>query len=352
MKKSNFLIEDIFYKKPKTRKELTKIEEKMSLGATLYIPSVKDSWGQKYICGGYNSLNTLVIDFEDSILEEDINIKNLEKVKSNLENIVENSLKKNLDNPKIFFRVRNINHASYINDFIEKNNIDNILEGIVLPKANREIVEQSCSILNNNLKIMPIIESREFIDTETRMKSLKDIKELILENRDIRERIVNIRVGGTDLSGIYGLRRTVSNTIYDLKVVERCLTDIVECFGTLEDMVLSGAVWEYFQTKESLEGLIKEIKLDKLNSFIGKTAIHPSQIDIINASYIVEYNDYKDACDILYENKSVLKSNKKDRMNEFKPHKIWAEKTIRLANVYGVLKEEESTDSLYRKILE
>ena len=48
--------------------------------------------------------------------------------------------------------------------------------------------------------------------------------------------------------------------------------------------MLSGPVWEYFG--EDLqgawaEGLRQELALDRLNGFIGKTAVHPAQLPII-----------------------------------------------------------------------
>lgn len=350
MENKIYLREDIFYKAPKKRNLLTDIEKKMSLGAVLYIPAIKKDWGKKYIAGKYNSLYTIVIDFEDSVSEEDFSKITFENLKGNLKYISDFSYKNNLEFPRIFFRARDIEHSKILNDFIEKEDIKDIVEGIVLPKANVYKIKKAIDVLSKDLKIMPIIETKEFIDVETKHNSLNDLKNL-MKNEYVKERILNVRIGGTDLSGIYGLRRPSSCTIYDIRVVERCLTDIVSYIGDIEDIVLSGVVWEYFNTRESLEGLIKEIRMDKINGFIGKTAIHPSQIDTINASWIVEYDDYKDACDILYAD-GVSKGSKKDRMNESKPHKIWAKKTISLGNIYGVLKKEKSLDDLYQKILD
>ena len=49
---------------------------------------------------------------------------------------------------------------------------------------------------------------------------------------------------------------------------------------------------EYFSdnpnSKEIL-GLRREIKMDIENGFIGKTVIHPSQVNYVNLSHIVSY---------------------------------------------------------------
>lgn len=62
--------------------------------------------------------------------------------------------------------------------------------------------------------------------------------------------------------------------------------------------------------------------------FKGKSIIHPSQINLVNKSYIVSYSDYKDACNILNTDGTggVFKSKDGNRMNEVKPHTTWAKR--------------------------
>lgn len=70
-----------------------------------------------------------------------------------------------------------------------------------------------------------------------------------------------------------------------------------------------------------------------------KTAIHPQQIPVINASLKVDINDYNDAIKILdWKDVSlaVSKSSNGGRMNEKKVHENWAKKTLVLASIYGI----------------
>ena len=46
-------------------------------------------------------------------------------------------------------------------------------------------------------------------------------------------------------------------------------------------------------------GLQAELSLDRLNGFIGKTSIHPSQLPLIYESMKVKKSDYEDALSIL-----------------------------------------------------
>ena len=64
--------------------------------------------------------------------------------------------------------------------------------------------------------------------------------------------ILNIRVGGNDLSHAFGLRRPANRTIYDLRPVADILIDIVAAFGT--QYVVSGPVWEYYSGEDGKRG--------------------------------------------------------------------------------------------------
>jgi citrate lyase beta subunit len=116
--------------------------------------------------------------------------------------------------------------------------------------------------------------------------------------------------------------------------------------------VISGLVYEYFEhatnrnslkRTDSIEAVLwEEVQLDLLNGFNGKTCIHPSQIDIVNAAYVVSKETYDDARLIVgksVENNGVLQSPTRNKMNEVKPHSNWAFKILAQAEIYGVLKE-------------
>ena len=153
-----------------------------------------------------------------------------------------------------------------------------------------------------------------------------------------RDLVLNVRVGGNDFCNLFGVRRRRDESIYDIGCVARILTDILACFS--RDYVVSGPVWEYFDHPDGLRGLAREVRLDLLNGFIGKTVIHPAQIPVVNAALRVARDDYADALRILDMADSggtlVAKSADGGRMNEYKTHTRWADKICTLAEIYGV----------------
>lgn len=106
------------------------------------------------------------------------------------------------------------------------------------------------------------------------------------------------------------------------------------------DYVISGPVWEYYAGDSWKEGMIQEIREDRLCGFIGKTVIHPSQIPVVNRAYQISRNDYLDARAILNWNADsaslVAGSKTRERMNEYKTHLNWAKKTVYLSEVFGI----------------
>lgn len=186
-----------------------------------------------------------------------------------------------------------------------------------------------------HLYMMPILESKEIIYKQNRIENLLKIDDLL---KPISEKVLNIRIGAADFSGIYGVRRDTDNTIWDLKLISDCIIDILNVF--VRNYVVSGPVWEAFGKDESgewAEGLKRELGEDKLNGIIGKTCIHPSQLKVVQESLAVSKKDYEDAVGVLGMPEDIVgveKSN--NRMNEVKTHSNWARKTVCLANIYGV----------------
>jgi len=205
---------------------------------------------------------------------------------------------------------------------------------------------------------MPVLETKDIIYLESRLENLQQLKRLFDRYKHL---ILNIRIGATDFSSIYGIRRNINNTIYDISVIRDCLTSIINIFGRYEDgYPISGPVWEYFKRNaedkegcldEAIKALIKEGKLDKENGLFGKTVIHPSQIIPVQSLQIVTYEEYMDACDILHnanKNNGVVSSIYKNKMNEVKPHLNWANKIMNKSHIYGVYNENKC----YKDLLE
>ncbi len=310
------------------------------LSGLLYAPAINKSVAEKIINNKYPKLTSMAFCLEDSIMDDALHQAESDLVKT-LEFIRKNS-SPNQELPLLFVRIRTPQHMEYIHNLLGEN--EKILAGYILPKFDlsnavkyRNLIVKFNQSRKKILYIMPILESRMIAYKSTRLNVLLAIRENINE---MRKYILNIRVGGNDFSNIYGLRRSVSQTIYDIGVIRDILVDILNIFAS--DYVVSGPVWEYFGNDPDgkwAEGLKNELVLDRLNGFIGKTAIHPSQIPIIYESMKVSKSDYNDAVNILNwnsENMGVGKSYDGSRMNEVKCHSKWAKRIKIMGDIYGI----------------
>ncbi|MDJ0352902.1 HpcH/HpaI aldolase/citrate lyase family protein [Pseudarthrobacter sp. PH31-O2] len=212
------------------------------------------------------------------------------------------------------------------------------------------------------LLAMPIIEDPATTHLESRVRVLTDNLALVNE---FRASVLCIRIGATDMSSAFGLRRSRDLTIYHVKVVASVIGDIVNIFGRPEDgWVISGPVWEHFVNTErvlrpqlrstpfeaanegelrkrllteNLDGLIREIELDQANGLLGKTVIHPSHVPVVHSLSVVSHEEYLDALDIAGDPGGGAKaSSYGNKMNEAKPHRAWAERTLLRARAFGV----------------
>lgn len=256
-----------------------------------------------------------------------------------LEQVSSNLTKKTFYLPLIFIRVRSPQQLRKLAALYSP--FAHILRGFILPKFFVENCGdyiqaiKELSVTYPSYYYMPIFESTSMINLQTRYENLAFVKQQL---DAVSEKILNIRVGGNDLSHAFGLRRSVHDTIYDIRPVSNLLIDIVTTFAP--QYVVSGPVWEYFAGEGWEEGLRKEVSMDLLNGFIGKTVIHPNQISVINDMLKVSSRDYQDACDIVGWNPDcellVSSSTDPTRMNEYKTHFNWANKILHLARIYGI----------------
>lgn len=347
------------------------------LGATLYMPGKKDIL-DTILNKKLRGLTSMVMCFEDAIAEEE-----LPEAENNVINFLD-VLSKELrfenvkyeDIPLVFFRVRN---PEQFKSFTNKLNPDHIkiIAGFVFPKfsaSNGYIYLSQLKSLNDKyndvLYGMPILESSTIAFKETRSYELTSIKNIL---RPYRELILNVRVGATDFSSNFGVRRGIDYTIYDILTVRDCLSDILNFLSREDDdYVISAPVWEYFLTErnmeckesiesdihssllrrnlivnEAIDGLLREVILDKANGFVGKTIIHPSHLKYVNAMQAVTQEEYEDAIQVLETSGGVIKSANANKMNEINPHSYWANKINAKAKAYGVIENDESYSKLF-----
>lgn len=310
------------------------------VGALMYSPALNDKVVEMIVNKKYNFKYSLALCLEDSICDDMVSIAQKQVIKT-LSKIANLKKLKGISLPKIFIRVREAKQILEIFESLREGTES--LTGFLIPKYSLENCDQYNEIIslinkksNKKIYIMPILESSDIINLDTRIKYLKELKNKI---DSIKEYILNIRVGGNDFCKEFRVRRNYKQTIYEITPVRNILSDILTVFS--REYVVSGPVWEYFASEndEWKRGLEKEIELDKLNGFIGKTVIHPKQIEVVNEGLKVSKEDYEDAKEIIkWENPelAVGKSHNGQRMNEVKVHFKWAEKIVTLADIYGV----------------
>ncbi|MBR2592374.1 MAG: HpcH/HpaI aldolase/citrate lyase family protein, partial [Oscillospiraceae bacterium] len=347
------------------------------LGATMYMPGTKD-FGEPIMKKKYPGLTSMVMCFEDACKEEDVPAAEINSIEllTFLNGELEAGRIAYADLPLIFFRVRNPEQFRHFSAMLRPEHVK-LITGFNFPKFNTENGEAYMSHLEElNRKFgeiiygMPIIEDSRVAFKETRMDELVGIKRILDSHREL---VLNVRVGGTDFSSCFGVRRGIAYTIYDIMTVRDCLMDILNVFTRNNDYTVSGPVWEYFRASkgmkfsdelpeasfslqdtllkrapivnDAVDGLMRELVLDQANGFMGKTCIHPTHLNYINGMLAVVRDEYNDADQILNTSGGVIKGSK--GMNEVAPHRRWAEKIMMRARAYGVIENESSYMKLF-----
>lgn len=340
------------------------------LGGTLYMPGTKDVV-HKILTDNMDYVTSMVMCFEDAIQELDVPRAEI-NVLQHLSSISNALLSGNVsidDIPLIFLRVRT---PDQFKSFSEKLNPAqaNVLSGFVFPKFSSDNAREYLDLLVDlNHKLgsilygMPILEGHTIAFRESRIDELNILREYI---EPYKKWILNIRVGATDFSSIFGVRRGINSSIYDILPVRDCLADILNYFNRSEaEYTVSAPVWEYFLAykkdniahlleedihhsllrrtpiiNDAIDGLLREVILDKANGFVGKTIIHPSHIKFVNGMQAVTREEYEDAMQVLEATGGVIKSAKANKMNEINPHRNWASRIRSRADAYGVIEDE------------
>lgn len=319
-----------------------------AVGGLLYMPASNRSIANKIITHEYDFVKSLVLDLEDSLGDDliELGMQTIKGIISDLAAALADGRITFADIPLIFIRVRESGQMTQVCKVLG----DNVryITGFNIPKFDKTNCDAYISEFKQlpsaySLYLMPILEDKFVLYQQYRMDNLLYLYDSL---KEINSSVLNIRVGGADFCNILGVRRSINDTIYDIDAIASVLADIINVFG--RGYVVSGPVWEFFRNKNNpedtkwLTGLQKEVYKDRLNGFIGKTCIHPTQLSTVQQSLIVSISDYQEAVSILGMNPNaagVSKSISGNRMNAVKTHTHWAKKIICLAAVYGVKQE-------------
>lgn len=318
-----------------------------SVGPLLYYPANKSNIVTSLVKEKFGCFFSLALCLEDTIGDEFV-AQAEDQLLHTLTTLQKKQKQYSFYMPKLFIRVREPAQIPRLTANMGEER--SLITGFILPKFSLENADAYLSEIQtlnegrDSFYIMPILESPAMVRLTDRYRLLYELKSKL----DVMEQwVLNIRVGGNDLCNVFGLRRHAYETIYDIRPVADILSDIVTVFGL--DYVVSGPVWEYYNGSLWEAGLVNELTKDKLFGFVGKTVIHPKQISLVNQSFMIEETDYQDALKILgwdTDCANLVEGNQAgERMNEYKTHFNWAQKTVCLAKTYGIKKGHQFKQS-------
>jgi citrate lyase beta subunit len=348
----------------------------MALGATLYSPGTTSDYARRIGTLLGRGVTSAVLCLEDAIRDTDVPAAE-RNVAAQLAELHRAELERACTAaPLLFVRVR---HPDQIRSLVKEiGPAAAILTGFVFPKFTAETVPEFFEVLaevreETGLPLygMPVLESPETIYAETRVRELLAVRDLLGGHT---EAVLAVRIGATDMCGLFGLRRSNDQTVYDLTLVREVIADIVNVFCRDSQFVVTGPVWEYFAGGErifkpllrespfraredlpnalqvrrqlvgnDLDGLLAEVVLDKATGIIGKTVIHPSHVSPVHAMLVVTAEEHSDALATLcLTDGGVRSSEYANKMIESKPHARWAAGILRRAAVFGVLRRDRT----------
>ncbi|MGK5446342.1 HpcH/HpaI aldolase/citrate lyase family protein [Streptomyces radiopugnans] len=344
----------------------------VALGATLYSPATRPRLADDVLKQARRGVVSMVLCLEDSIDDAEVPGAEENLVRQFAELAAAVPAAGSTEPPLLFVRVR---EPAQITSLVRRlGSSTRLLSGFVLPKFTEErgipflealtAAEADCG---RRLFAMPVLESPDLLHLETRVETLTGIARTVDKYRD---RVLALRLGVTDFCSAYGLRRSPDMTAYDVQIVASVIADVVNVLGRADGtgFTVTGPVWEYFRLQErmfkpqlrqspftgraeelraaliehDMDGLLREIDLDRANGLQGKTCIHPSHVAPVHALSVVSHEEFSDATDILRPERcggGVLRSAYTNKMNEVKPHRAWAERTLLRAEAFGVARE-------------
>lgn len=338
----------------------------MALGATLYVPATRENLAATVLRRAADGVTSMVLDLEDAVADDDVE-DGQQAVVAALDELAGTAAARLL----LFVRIRDLAAVEQIAAAIGPG--IRALTGFVLPKftaaTGREhlaAVAAASEVVGKHLYAMPVMETAALVHRETRDTELQAIAAILAEHR---EQVLAVRIGATDMCSTFGIRRDRDLTIYDVRVVADVIATIVNYLGRAGDdgFVITGPVWEYFADHErmfrpmlrqtpfaeqdavlfrrhlvsrDLDGLLREIALDRANGIQGKTVIHPLHVAAVHALSAVTHEEYHDALDIVGDDSGgVRASTYRNKMNETRPHRSWADRTLLRAHVFGVTRK-------------
>lgn len=174
--------------------------------------------------------------------------------------------------PLRFIRPRN---AQVLEQILAMPGIERV-HGFVLPKADPHSLPAYLEVLGEQpFAFMPTLETAAVFD-QSAMVALRTM----LLSAPLKARCLALRIGGNDLLALLGMRRPRGVSIYQTPLGV-LIAQLVMCFKPF-GFQLTGPVFDYLDGPELLQ---QEALQDRRMGLIGKTAIHPDQLSVIESAF-------------------------------------------------------------------
>ena len=259
----------------------------------IFIPANKLDWISKAFDKGADSV---ILDLEDSIAKK-------EKVSTREALFLH--LKENKYEVNLIVRVNSIDEDLGIDDIKRLNQPDLDIEAFMLPK-----IEDPQKISN-----LPEINVIALLETP---RSIKNISDIASHNK-----VKGLALGGADLSASMGSSMDWDSLLYARSkiILESSINDLFSIDSPFMDI-------------ENLESLELESRKARSMGFSGKAAIHPSQIEVINRSFLPSYSEVEEAKQIIkaFNNSSSAVISFEGKMID-QPIIVSMEKRLRLVGI-------------------
>lgn len=284
------------------------------LGATLYSPCTHGNLS-KILNDSPAMTRSMVLCLEDAVKENEL-VFALSNLKSALKTFTPTS------GVKCFIRPRN---PLVLTEILQYENIEKI-DGFVLPKFDLNTIGLYEKVIqahgNPRFSYMPTLETAQVFD----LNAMVQLRTLLKQWGD---KVSCLRIGGNDLMNLLGIKRMKGMTTYDTPL--RSVIDQLIIVFRPEGFELSAPV---FDITEDLETLKREVMMDLAYGFFAKTAIHPTQVPVIEDVFSQFIAQHRVQAECILDENSPAIFTFNGQMMEQTCHQRWATRTRQLSKRY------------------
>lgn len=310
----------------------------LNLGASLYVPASRDDLVEVAQGAKLGHARSIIFCTEDSVSEADVPL-----ALGNLQAMLAQA--KAQPGRLLFIRPRN---EEVLRSLLKMPGISEV-DGFVLPKVTEaSLVGYLAAVKDHEFAeglrprsatgateepkkfwLMPTLETAEVFD-EAEMARLRKA----LERPGVKSRVLALRIGGNDLLNVLGVRRSRQRTIYE-SPIGPTIAKLITLFRP-HGFALTAPVCELLYDAETLQ---RELALDVEHGLVGKTAVHPDQVAVIEQAYRPHEQDVQMAEAILAPGAPAV-FRMHGTMCEVATHRHWAQQVLSRRDLFGVFGEQ------------